>query len=375
LLHTITVDSDSDSSRETRASVPITVVIPAYNAARLIGRTLAMLDLQTVRPAEIIVVDDGSTDDTADIAERTSARVIRAQHRCQAAARNIGIEAASHEWIAFLDADDIWDPQKLEYQWQVCQANPHLGLVSTDYDFIDTEGGVLRGDAVISLRQYRYITTEQLEQRASLLNGDLLGRSLPECGLFLPSAVMVSRELLRNVGGFDETVLAEDSEFFLRCIASAKAAMIERPLVGYVQHDSQHTATLAKQSALLNLCQHVLAHPERYHPESVARFPTLLPALLLRFAHWKASRGDYREAFLHACRALAAGFSVSVATSIVLRCAAKSRHARPLLEAIPGGRLFTALAPGRRPMPKQRASVPAWSSIIARTSGRQLVGD
>jgi glycosyltransferase involved in cell wall biosynthesis len=107
-----------------RPSAPITVVIPVFNAERFVGRALKMLAFQTVLPSKIIIVDDGSTDNTAAIAENTSARVIRARHSGLAATRNVGIAAASNEWIALLDVDDLWDPRKLEYQWNCADRIP-----------------------------------------------------------------------------------------------------------------------------------------------------------------------------------------------------------------------------------------------------------
>jgi glycosyltransferase involved in cell wall biosynthesis len=324
-----------------------------------------MLDFQTLHPSEIIVVDDGSTDNTAAIAERTSARVIRARHRGQAATRNAGIAAASNEWIALLDADDIWDPQKLEWQWQLCGSHPELSLVATDFDAIDPSGSVLREDSVMGLRQYRYLTATPLEKAASLLATDLLARSFPEWGLFLTSSILISRELFIRVGGFNTSVITEDNEFFLRCIARGKTAMIERPLVGYVRHPSQVTATWQKDSAGLNLCEHVMAHPEDYHPETVTVFRDRFPTLLLRSARLEASRGNYRRAVSQVFRAVTSPRSPSAAVSIGLRLAARNRGTRALLSIFPAARDSMRMIPDRNTKRKQRDQLPPWPSLIA----------
>jgi hypothetical protein len=117
---------------------------------------------------------------------------------------------------------------------ELCRSNPDVSLISTDFDVINSGGTVLRQDSVLGLRQYRRMASKQLTEAASLLTTDFLARSLPEWGLFLPSTVLLSRNLLRHIGGFNTSVVTEDSEFFLRCIARGKAAMIERPLVGYM---------------------------------------------------------------------------------------------------------------------------------------------
>ncbi len=109
-------------------SITVSVVIPAYNAAKYIGRAIDSVLAQT-RPAdEIIVVDDGSTDNTADVAHGygDKIRFIRQENAGASVARNTGIEAATSEWIAFLDADDEWLPQKLQLQTEHLRRNPNL---------------------------------------------------------------------------------------------------------------------------------------------------------------------------------------------------------------------------------------------------------
>ena len=97
---------------------PVTAVMPAYHAAAFVGEAVASLLQQTVPPREVIVVDDGSPDDTAAVAERAGARVIRQANGGPAAARNTGIRAAATEWIALLDADDLARPTRLATQQQ-----------------------------------------------------------------------------------------------------------------------------------------------------------------------------------------------------------------------------------------------------------------
>jgi len=106
----------------------ISVVIPAYNAAEYIGRAIDSVLAQTRRPDEIIVVDDGSTDDTASIVETygSQVRLIRQENAGVSAARNTGIDAATGEWIAFLDSDDEWLKEKLQLQVELLGRNSEL---------------------------------------------------------------------------------------------------------------------------------------------------------------------------------------------------------------------------------------------------------
>jgi glycosyltransferase involved in cell wall biosynthesis len=107
----------------------IAVICPAWQAARTLAETLASIRAQTLAPNEILVVDDGSTDTTAEIAEANGARVIRQVHAGGAAALNAGITASSGQLLAFVDADDLWTPEKLGLHAQALAADAKLGGV------------------------------------------------------------------------------------------------------------------------------------------------------------------------------------------------------------------------------------------------------
>lgn len=130
---------------------PVSVIIPAYNAAETIDRTLASARLQSHHPLEIIVVDDGSTDSTADRVTRHAAqdlrvRLIRQDNAGVAAARNRGLAEASGEFIAPLDADDLWHPQKIERQLRaIDEAGPDAALAYNWFRRIDMADRVLPG--------------------------------------------------------------------------------------------------------------------------------------------------------------------------------------------------------------------------------------
>ena len=95
----------------------VSVIIPVFNGARFLAQALRSAEDQSYRPIEVLVVDDGSTDDSADVARSFSrVRYQRQEHRGPAAARNVGIRLAEGEWIAFLDADDVWQPNKISRQ-------------------------------------------------------------------------------------------------------------------------------------------------------------------------------------------------------------------------------------------------------------------
>jgi glycosyltransferase involved in cell wall biosynthesis len=108
----------------------ITVIIPAYNRENYLGAAIESVLAQTRPPDEIIVVDDGSTDRTAEIAGSfAQVRCLSQTNQGLSATRNAGIRAAQGELLAFLDSDDLWLPRKLEFQWEVLQAQPSVSLV------------------------------------------------------------------------------------------------------------------------------------------------------------------------------------------------------------------------------------------------------
>ncbi len=123
-----------DRKRATQLASPafdVSVVIPAFNAARHLGEAIESVLAQTVRPTEIIVVDDGSTDDTKKIAESFGGAVVchHKQHSGIAATRNFGIRVALGNWLAFLDADDLWTREKLEWQLAAAKKNDALEII------------------------------------------------------------------------------------------------------------------------------------------------------------------------------------------------------------------------------------------------------
>lgn len=108
----------------------VSVVIPAFNAERYLGQALESVFAQTCAPLEVIVVDDGSTDATLEVAAQFAVRVLPQAHAGITASRNAGLQAAHGTWLTFLDADDLWLPTKLERQLEVLNRAPEVELVS-----------------------------------------------------------------------------------------------------------------------------------------------------------------------------------------------------------------------------------------------------
>ena len=180
----------------------VSVVVPAFNARRTLPATVASIESQTVRPLEIIVVDDGSTDDTAEVARSLDAdglRVTTQANAGHAAARNTGIAAAQGHHVAFLDADDLWLPQKLERQLAEMRRDPSIRAL---------QHGAARIDDELSL-----LWVEPCRRSQDQLDDTLHFRNMPA----LMSTLLAERELLEDVGGFDPSlVILQDWDLALR---------------------------------------------------------------------------------------------------------------------------------------------------------------
>ncbi len=198
----------------------ISVVIPCYNYARFLPAAIDSALRQTVRDAEIIVVDDGSTDDTAQVAQRFGDRVryYRQDNRGLSAARNSGCRIATGEHFAFLDADDLWDADKLERQLAVCARDEAVGLVSGQMRFVDASGGPMPGD------------------KPGTTPGETLA-DIVRWGTAAPSSFMVRRHCFEEVGGFDEHLKAmEDLDFCLRIARRHRIVYLPEPVGSYRVH-------------------------------------------------------------------------------------------------------------------------------------------
>lgn len=194
----------------------VSVIIPAYNAGRIVGRAIESALAQTAPPFEIIVVDDGSSDDTAAVAEKYAGkvRVLRQANAGPAAARNRGARAAAGEWLGFLDSDDAWFPTKLERQLAHV-GSPRVGLVCC------LTNGSVSADRITlqSLWEYNYI------------------------GM---SGVLVRRAAFEDVGGFDDDpglISAEDYNLWLRIAMRWEIAMVPENLFVY----SPEAGSLSRQ--------------------------------------------------------------------------------------------------------------------------------
>jgi glycosyltransferase involved in cell wall biosynthesis len=200
----------------------ISVIIPAYNAMTYLPETLDSVIAQTFKDFEVLVVDDGSTDDTpVYVASHTDSRVklIAQSNQGTAAARNNGISQAKGEYVAFLDADDLWRKEKLEKQVQILDSRPEIGLVYTWLELIDHTGKSLN------------------KVLASDVEGYVWKEMVTNCRISGGSQHLIRRKCFEEVGGFATDLhFAEDWEMLIRLSSRYHFAGVKEPLVLYRQH-------------------------------------------------------------------------------------------------------------------------------------------
>jgi cellulose synthase/poly-beta-1,6-N-acetylglucosamine synthase-like glycosyltransferase len=211
----------------TQHSELVSVVIPAYNAETTIDDTLISVRSQTHRELEIIVVDDGSTDDTTGVVKAHAAldsrlTLIRQENLGVAAARNIGWQSARSRFIAFVDADDLWAPTKIERQLEILlSGDPRIGFVYTWWAMID------RSNRIRCKVPGRDIDGDVLEQT---LLGNFVGHA---------SSPLIRRQALEDVGGFDSGLRAagmqgcEDTLLYYRIAKRYHFGLVREHLTGY----------------------------------------------------------------------------------------------------------------------------------------------
>lgn len=211
---------------------PVSVVIPAWNAGRWLRETLESALAQTLPAREIIVVDDGSSDDTAAIASAFAPHVtlIRQANAGGPAARNRGIAASSGEFIALLDNDDLWHTGKLAAQLAIMEADPTIGLVFCDYESFDgpdAPNGLARGPVLESL------TTHQITQDGRrITDPNTALRLLDDLYCQIPSTWLLRRSTFDASGGFDLRLRSggEDLNLAVRIALRAPLAYDTRAL-------------------------------------------------------------------------------------------------------------------------------------------------
>ncbi len=257
----------------------VSVVIPTYNRARWLPETVESVLQQTCRPLEVLIVDDGSTDETEAVCASfpEPVRYLRQANAGVAAARNLGLRHAQGKWIAFGDSDDLWEPHKLAVQLAAFEVHPDARWSITDCTVIALDGTPLPEPQgfrrVFPVFADLAVTPDELfakfltggsttvgGQRHAVYSGDAFAL-LFHGNVGLPSSVVMHRSLVQEAGTFDERFrVAEETEYFHRLAAVSPVVVVMSSLVRYrvgqaVSLVSSTNTTKLVENALTSLNQ------------------------------------------------------------------------------------------------------------------------
>jgi glycosyltransferase involved in cell wall biosynthesis len=213
----------------------VSVVIPTYNSAAFLRGAIQSVLSQTYSDFEVIVVDDGSTDNTESVAHSFGDRVsyVKQENKGAGAARNHGIKRSQGKYVAFLDSDDLWLPGKLTEQIPLLDRESKIGLVYSDWAVVPEQG-----EAEPSYLRNRPAASGHVFDE------------LIQCGFILTSGTVVRRSCLDDVGYFDETLsIAQDYDLWLRICYRWKVALVNKPLVIKRNRDGNLSSNLPKTGA------------------------------------------------------------------------------------------------------------------------------
>ena len=203
----------------------VSVVIPTYNYGRFIKAAISSVLDQTRSPSEVIVVDDGSTDQTSAVvaAFGKAVRYMRQDNAGVSAARNLGVRESTSQLIAFLDADDILEPSTLEKQVARLDSDEEIGLVHCGMREFDDETGA-------TIRLHLEGGEDRVANNLLLWEGPVIVAA---------GAIIVSRQAFDRVGGFDTRMkVGEDWDFCYRVAQRFKIGFVAEPLVNYRRHNA-----------------------------------------------------------------------------------------------------------------------------------------
>lgn len=262
----------------------ISVIIPCLNDEAYIREALESVFAQTRAPDEIIVADGGSSDGTPAILDSFRDRVtwFVQEGKGVSKAKNQAVARASGDYIAFLDADDRWYPAKLEKQAALLDSHPEYGFCSSDVDFFNGTGIIIRGA----------IGKEKKPRSGEVFDELLVNNFISSATIFL------RKEVFERVGGFDEEIFyAEDTEMWLRSAREFRLGYIPEVLSAYRVRGESRSGRFALHYGSL---EKTFARFEERDPEYFRSRPGLLPAArahLYRRWGWRHFQaGEYREA-------------------------------------------------------------------------------
>lgn len=307
--------------------ISISAVIPAYNSARFLALAIESI-LQQTRPVdEIIVVDDGSTDETRKIAKSFGERItyIHQLNKGPSAARNRGIESAKGNWIAFLDADDQWTPDKIDKQLIALDKEPGLKLLAADMSEIDEAGNLLTKSM---LAKHHFL------ERFQSLNGAPIPSALAELlkKNFIPTGtVLAEKSVLVDTGLFNSSIrFGEDLELWAKIACQHPITCLPEVMMLRRQHEKNATQSTAPMlEDLIAVMKSINAYsPEQLKKENI-NGSELVAEAYWQLGYWLFDHQNYNKARKNFLNSLKNSLNISALKYFVV-----CYLPRPLIRAI-----------------------------------------
>jgi len=346
----------------------VSVIVPTFNRAALVCRAVDSALQQTHSNMQVVVIDDGSTDDTSAVMNRRYGSDLRVRYVCienggVAHARNVGIRHCDGEFVGFLDSDDYWLPWKIELQLKCLERLPEAGMIWTDMDAVNDEGVLihqrylrtmysayeqLAEEGIPLFRDSYTVTTQELGVSGltatfELSQGEIFSQMIIG-SVVHTSTCLLRRERLSKVGGFREDlkVSGEDYDFHLRTCREGLVAFADIATIGYtVGRPDQLTAA----SRVIHIAQNALLTIEPILAQSrhQIRLPSRMVGRVLASRHaWVAEEllavGRRREARAHFLKSIFHNPWAPRSYALLVACLMPARSLAFLLAQLRGGR-------------------------------------
>ena len=311
----------------------VSVIIPTFNRAYCVGKAIDSVRTQTYQNTEILVIDDGSTDNTRDLIERSYGDDPRVRYFVHAncgvtATRNRGIALCRGDFVALLDSDDTWSPWKLELQLACFRHHPEVGMVWSDMDAVNPGGEVVSRSYLRTLYgAYRWFPRKEdlfsqsfplaeiapglapVVENRRLYKGEIFSQMIMGNLVHTPT-VLLRRDRLVKVGGFNEElrISGEDYDFHLRTCREGPVGFIDMATIRYqTGNPDQLTRSAYRVHIAMNCLKTVLPWIE--HERSQIRLPDRMIRLRLAAVHsWAGdvllNTGETSQARAHLCESL-----------------------------------------------------------------------
>jgi len=243
----------------------VSAIIPSYNRAKFLSETISCLLAQTSPPHEIIVIDDGSTDNTEEVVAKfgSTIRYQRIKNGGAPVARNVGAALATGDWLWFCDSDDLWRPDFLAKIRAIAETPPYPPFLFGNFQLVRNGAWELPAKFATAPAGFWENIASRKVAGGAIFTEPLYAHILKFQPIF-PSTIVMLKSRFEAIGGFDAKftrTASEDFEFTLRCVADAPVGMIEEPLVGIRRHTGNYSANqLANLLGEVDILRHAKAH-------------------------------------------------------------------------------------------------------------------